>query len=165
MICTVEKCWPGALGTPCSGNLEHLSLFSSNPTHYLQQTSSFSKLFNNPEYTRQVWLSKLTASEFTSAEISSFTICESHQKILEKVFSNRNASVKSACSVCGRKRNVRKVTHEMHKSCFRVFNQVIPIAASICQDCRTALQPKESAITSDNTVNADKLEDDSEYEK
>ena len=79
MICTVEKCWPGELGTPCSGNLQLLSKFSSNPSVLLRQTSSLSRFDGNPEYSWKVWLSKLTASEFTTDEISSFTICESHQ--------------------------------------------------------------------------------------
>ena len=166
MICTIEKCWPGALGAQCCGNLQLLSQFSSDPTRYLQQSSSFSKLYENPEFTWQVWLSKLTASEFTSDEISSFTVCESHQQIFQKIFSDKNASAKCSCSICGRKRNVRRVSYQMHKACFSVFKIVVPIAASICQDCRSAIKPDEEANVAASavaTANITQIENDTVY--
>ena len=79
MKCTMAKCWPNTLSTPCFGPLRLLSEFSSSPDPFLQQTSSSSRFHDNPKHTWQVWMSKVTGSQFSEEEISNFYICKTHQ--------------------------------------------------------------------------------------
>ena len=147
MCCTVAKCWPEALDPPCNGNLQPLSQFTSNPCAFLQKTASYSRFTINPKYMWQVWLTKVTASDFTVEEVASFTICESHKMYLESFFSQNNTRGKNGCSICGRKKNIRRASFQMHKDSYRVFKKVIPIASTICQECRTAIKPNQDSTT------------------